>query len=89
MTLDQCLLAARQIDAKYLEPICARIERHEGGRCPYHLRWMIQEMHNGMSNNKAMRWLGYIQGILVGVYDVSLDDMKNLSRDASQVPNGR
>lgn len=82
MTLEQCLEAARRIDAKYLEPICSVIERSHAGKSPPHLRWMIQEMHNAMSINKAMRWLGYIQGILVGVYEVPLDDMKNLSRDA-------
>lgn len=82
MTLEQCLLAARQIDEKYMEG--AKIERDEGGKNLYHLRWMVQEMHSNMSKNKAMRWLGYIQGILVGVYGISLEDMKNLSRDAAQ-----
>jgi hypothetical protein len=84
MTLEQCLLAARQMDEKYLAPICDKIERHEGGKHLYHLRWMVQEMHADMSNNKAMRWLGYIQGILVGVYGITLDDMKELSREAAQ-----
>ncbi len=83
MTLDQCLLAANRIDAKYLAPICDRIERHEDGKYLYHLRWMIREMNNDMSNNKAMRWLGYIQGVLVAAYGVSLEDMKELNLEAS------
>lgn len=83
MTLEQCLLAARMLDEKYLAPICDRIERHPDGKFPYHLRWMVQEMNSGMSTNKAMRWLGYIQGILVGVYGASLEDMKELNLQAS------
>lgn len=71
-----------------MAPICSRIERHDGGKYLYHLRWMVREMHDGMSNNKAMRWLGYIQGVLVGVYGVPLEDMKNLSRDAVAVTDG-
>ena len=83
MTLEQALLAARTLDQKHLAPICSKIERDSGGKTLAHLRWMVQEMHQEMSNNKAMRWLGYIQGILVGVYGVSLDAMKDLSRDAA------
>jgi hypothetical protein len=84
MTKDQALIAADIIDKNYLEPNCSQVKRTALGKELSHLRWMVQEMHNGMSNNKSMRWLGYIQGILVGVYDVSLESMKDLSRVASE-----
>lgn len=80
MTLDQCQSAARAIDTTYL--LIAHVRRDEGGKSLAHLRWMVAEINNGMSNNKAMRWLGYIQGVLVARYDVPLEVMKELSRAA-------
>jgi hypothetical protein len=80
MNLEQCVSVARDIDRRYLAPLCERAERSEHGMTIAHLRWMVAEMDNGMSENKAMRWLGYIQGVLVGLYDVPLDDMKEASK---------
>ena len=37
-----------------------------------------------MSLDKVMRWLGYIQGIMVGVYHVSLTKMKELNKEYSE-----
>lgn len=83
MTLDQALIAARRLDAEYLAPYDDAPLRDAHGTSRSHLRWMVQEMHAGMSNNKAMRWLGYIQGVLVAIYGVSLESMKELSREAA------
>lgn len=82
MNLEQCLAAAKRMDDELLAPICARIERHDGGKHIYHLRWMVQEMHNSMSVNKAMRWLGYIQGALVLGYGQTLESMKKYNMEA-------
>ena len=82
MNLEQCLAAAKRIDDELMAPICPKIERHENGKFLHHLRWMVQEMHNDMSVNKAMRWLGYIQGALVLGYGQTLDSMKKYSMEA-------
>lgn len=81
MNLDECIRCAEEIDRRFLEPICPRnCKRSEKGTEIWHLRWMISQINVGMSENKAMRWLGYIQGIMVGVYDVPLAEMKELNR---------
>lgn len=82
MNLQQCIAAANDVDARYMAPICGAIERSERGLGLPHLRWMVQEISNGMSENKAMRWLGYIQGVLVARYDVPLVEMKHASMRA-------
>jgi hypothetical protein len=82
MNLEQCVSVAQDIDRRFLAPLCERAERSEHGMTIAHLRWMVAEIDNGMSENKAMRWLGYIQGVLVGLYDVPLDEMKEASKRA-------
>lgn len=60
-------------------------ERTEAGVELYHLMWMIKEMQTSdFSENKAMRWLGYIQGVLVARFPqmYSLQDMKEINRAA-------
>lgn len=84
MTLTDCLAAAKEIDRLYLETNCLKAERNERGLSYEHLRWMVLEMHNGMSIGKAMRWLGYIQGVLVATAVCTLEDMKNLSKRHSE-----
>ncbi len=49
-----------------------------------HLKWMLEEViGDTMSNTKASRWLGYVQGILlfkgIGDYD-SMIDIKNINK---------
>lgn len=80
MNMWGCVATALEIDKKYMEPLCLNIERNEEGCTLAHLRWMVQEIGNDMSINKAMRWLGYIQGMLVAMAVVSLHDMKELSK---------
>lgn len=35
------------------------------GTRPYHLRWMLRELFHMEDEEKAMRWLGFIQGCLI------------------------
>ena len=47
-----------------------------------HLQWMLDKiLSQGMSNDKANRWIGYVQGCLVthGITDV--EAMKALNRE--------
>jgi hypothetical protein len=85
MTLNQALAAAKTIDQVYLEPVCSVIRQDIGGDglSLSHLRWMVSQMHRGMSNNKVMRWLGWIQGVLVSTSNCTLLQMKELSRAAA------
>lgn len=48
-----------------------------------HLAWMVEEMERGLSEGKTMRWLGYIQGVLVTLGIAPLEDMKAFSRTKS------
>lgn len=45
-----------------------------------HLHDMIQALESGaVSGEKAHRWLGYLQGVLVATGGCTLDDMKTLN----------
>lgn len=81
MNLEQCQAVAREIEKKYLLPRGAIVEQSKTGRNLSHLRWMVTEIQTFESDrtNKAMRWLGYVQGFLVFNWYCSLDDMKELS----------
>lgn len=65
-------------------------EREEGsqileGTAPGHLSWMVDTMladEGIMSEGKTMRWLGYIQGVLVHAQQATLNEMKEASRKA-------
>lgn len=81
MTRAQALIVARQID-KHLATL-AKVERSETGLTLGHLRWMVTQMEADMSTSKTMRWLGYIQGVLVAWQVYALDEMKEMSRVAS------
>lgn len=82
MNLQQCIAAAKDIDARYLAPNGYEPARAESGLGRPHLRWMVQQMSAGMSENKAMRWLGYIQGYLVTASIATLDEMKRVNMKA-------
>ena len=83
MTREQAIITALEIDKKYLEDV--EIKRSEKGQDKGHLRWMVLQMmsESEMSINKTMRWLGYIQGVLVAQGHASLDEMKEISRKNS------
>lgn len=83
MNLAQCRIAAKKIDDELMEPICPKIESDRQGKFLSHLRYMVACIHDpAMTENKAMRWLGYLQGMLVGCYGQSLESMKKYNMDA-------
>lgn len=56
-------------------------QRTDSGVSSPHLAWMCLEIPN-LSENKSMRWLGYIQGVLVAQGRATLEQMKDISREA-------
>jgi hypothetical protein len=84
MTREQAIKAALEIQRVHFPEIGE--QRNEKGNTPAHLAWMIEQMVKGMSENKTMRWLGYIQGMMVGCFGASLEEMKEVSRAASETP---
>lgn len=46
-----------------------------------HCRWMIQEATtwDDSRREKAMRWLSFVQGVLWGEGDVSIDELKQMN----------
>lgn len=80
MNLDQVKQAALLVDQRHLEPVSDQVVR-DTNRPTYlrHLRWMCKEIQGGMEVSKANRWLGFVQGVLVGVYHIPLDEMKSLN----------
>jgi hypothetical protein len=84
LILEQAIVAANEIDKRFLKPRTLAVRRSEEGTNFGHLRWMVQEMSApGFSENKAMRWLGYIQGVVVASGEATLEEMKDLSRRAA------
>lgn len=84
MNKEQAIEAAQEIDKRYLQPNCPLQYKTNDGFNMVHIRWMIEEMRRGkMDENKTMRWLGYIQGIMVGRFGVPLEEMKELSTRVS------
>lgn len=81
MNLQQCLAVADRIDKEILHPL-VDAKRDDKGINLSHLKWMVEQMHGKMSQDKAMRWLGYIQGVLVARYGQDLDYMKQISKEA-------
>lgn len=81
MNLREYQVAARDIDELYLNNLYAA-ERNSNGNTIGHLRWMVQEICNGMPEKKAIRWLGYIQGALVASGCATLADMKEVNKRA-------
>jgi hypothetical protein len=84
MNKHQCIVAAQEIDRAHLAPICGTVQQDPQGRSVRHLRWMVQQICGDMPQDKAMRWLGYIQGALVWGCGVHLETMKRVSAKASQ-----
>lgn len=88
MNKRQAIRAAINIDLLYLQPECPAIEQSKDGVSYPHLRWMVEQIEKDeMSEGKTMRWLGYIQGVLVaiGPSSCTLDQMKDLSRRAAEI----
>lgn len=84
MNKEQAIVAAVEIDIRYLRPNCDTARQSSSGFNLMHLRWMVEEIERGtMSEGKTMRWLGYLQGVMVGRYGATLEDMKDISRRAA------
>jgi hypothetical protein len=81
MTRDQALVAALEISQTYLQG--ERAVRDPRGISMTHLRWMVEQMTWDMSENKTMRWLGYVQGVLVSRGAATLDEMKDVNKRAT------
>ena len=46
-----------------------------------HLLWMLDQIDAGaITGEKAHRWIGYVQGILVAYKITSVDEMRDLNR---------
>lgn len=89
MNHQQCIKAANKIRELFLddhEPL-----QSAEGNNPNHLAWMIEQIPH-LSENKAMRWLGYIQGALVMAGFATLQEMKHVSSwsvyEEEPKPNG-
>lgn len=55
--------------------------RDEDGRTLSHAKWMLEGITSGyIQYEKAHRWLGYAQAILVGRKVASLSDMKRANQ---------
>ncbi len=75
----QC--AAKTILNDYLQNTNDR--RDPGGETLEHATWMLTGISSGyVQHEKAHRWLGYAQAILVMAQVVKLDDMKAINRGA-------
>jgi hypothetical protein len=96
MTRDQVVTAAQEIDRVYLEPVSKYARQSDTGINNPHLRWMVEQIGGrpglvpiaGMTTDKAQRWLGYIQGVLVAQGRASLVEMKQLNKRAAAAVTG-
>ena len=79
MDINEAQTAAREIDRKLaamgIEPV-----RESEGKSLGHARFMANQIADGMSLNKTMRWLGYLQAMLVFNGVSALDEEKDRNR---------
>lgn len=46
-----------------------------------HLLWMLEQIQHGeVTGEKAHRWVGYVQGVLVALHVTSVEEMRDLNR---------
>ena len=75
----QC--AARTILNDYLQDVL--YIRDSAGKTKEHAAWLLEGIASGyVQHEKAHRWLGYAQALLVIDKIASLDDMKAINRGA-------
>lgn len=77
MTKEGAVACATALREKYF---ACRPEPSASGTSAGHLSFMVEKMMAGMSQDKTMRWLGYIQGCLVYSGLATLDEMKEISK---------
>lgn len=78
-------LAARQM----LELLGAQNDpgkQTAGGASQEHLLWMLHTVAGWDNTQKAHRWLGYAQGLAVMLGLCTLEQMKELNREAQDTP---
>jgi hypothetical protein len=84
MTRANCHAAAVEIARNYI-PSIGPGERRNDGLGWDHLLWMVDAMADPeMSDAKANRWLGYIQGAMVWSRCATLDEMKEINMRHAQ-----
>lgn len=60
----------------------AQPERSQDGTGVNHAAWMLQQIEEGeVCGQKAHRWLGYAQAILVTSHYVDLEDCKRINHE--------
>lgn len=60
------------------------IARSEEGTGTSHALWMLKGIEDGyIQHDKAHRWLGYAQGLLVSEAYLTLEACKNANKEAS------
>lgn len=76
-------LTSKKIIRKYCNGI--KILQSEEGNTPSHAMWMLEGIDLGfISGDKGHRWLGYAQAILVMHGHLSLDEAKEINKEASK-----
>ena len=69
---------------KILDDTTAECERDDDGCGIEHACWMLQGIAQGyVQHEKAHRWLGYAQGVLVMSDTYTLGDMKKANKEAN------
>ena len=76
---------AEQMTTEKLISVITLYQDHTNGKTGYeHLNWMTYEVLNNIipegKIDKAMRWLGFIQGVLHERKDFTLEELKAHSR---------
>ena len=95
MLNEECKVAAElTIDAarkwaSWTRRVLPAPERSDEGNTPAHALWMLGEIASGnVVGNKAQRWLGFAQGVLVALNLAHLHEMKGANRTASENSDG-
>lgn len=75
MTIDPRLLARYQGMIAGHYGYRQAIAKEDDETSPEHLNWMLNELHTLTPDDKANRWLGFVQGILIakGVTSVGIE----------------
>ena len=69
------------LEAVFKQPCSAR--RSETGEGANHACWMLEGIREGyIQHEKAHRWLGYAQGLLVSHGMLTLDEAKSINQRA-------
>ena len=84
MTIEQVKIACIKYDNVLLSTGVTEVYRNgEKGGSLTHLRWVCQEIPKMLEDNKiekAMRWLGFLQGALWALQIIDLETLKDDNR---------